>query len=215
MTTHTTSRLVSVSRTLIIVGVLLGSLLSPWGFRAASAPMFDTGTSGSGSGSGAGLTNEEIALRLFTEVLSGGNEAASAELVADIALIHTPKGEFAGYEGLNLFLASLRVSFSATTFEVNDLIVIGDIAIARWTMTGTRDGSFAAPVVIEGLSVLGFENGKIVETWMRYDHLDLARQIQSTAYTDMEYTRGAPPVAGVREAPVEAPVFEPRLGDPQ
>jgi predicted ester cyclase len=209
MTTHTTPRLFSVSKTLIILGVLLGSVLGPWGFGAASAPLRDPGVVA------AGVTNEATAYRLFAEVMSGGNEAVTSELVADVALIHTPKGEFAGHEGLNLYLASLRVSFTETTFEVNDMLAIGDLAIAQWTMTGTRDGSFAAPVVIEGISVLGFENGKIVETWMRYDQLDLAHQIQSAAYTDREYTRGVAPVAGVQEAPVAAPIFEPRLGDPQ
>jgi hypothetical protein len=209
MTTHTNPRSTSIYRTLIIVGVMLGSLLSPLAFRAASAPQRDTGADTSG-----GQSNTEITYRLFNEVMSGETAVASAGLVTDTALIHTPEGSYTGAAGLDAFLASLHASFSATEFEVNDLLVIRDMAFVQWTMTGTPDGSAAAPVVIHGLSVLGFDHGMIVDTWLQYDRVELARQIESSAYTNMENTRRAAPVAGVQAAPEPTPFDDPRPGEP-
>src|ERR687890_432139 len=113
MTTHANPRSISILRTLIIVGVMLGSLLTPLAFRAASAPQVDTGVSGGGS------TNEDAVYRLFNEYLSGGNDVAVSAFVADSALLHTPRGEFPGIAGYDAFFASLRAPFSNTTFVID------------------------------------------------------------------------------------------------
>jgi predicted ester cyclase len=207
MTAHSRIRPLTISRTVLIVGCMLGTLLSPWGFRAyASPPMEDTGGSGGVAG------NEDVAYRLLKEVFSGGNEAVSADLVAGTATTHTPEGDFTGAEGLNAFVASLRASFPDAAFAVNDLNATGDTAVVRWTMTGTQTGVYqgiaptGAAVVIDGSAILRFADGLIVENWVSYDRLGLVRQIGSAkAANDMEHGGAPLPVAGVEEVPIERP----------
>jgi len=74
---------------MVIVVMLVASLMFPvsQGVKA-SPPASDTG------GPGAGSSNEVTASRLFDDVFSGKNAAASPELVAASALIHTPDGVY-------------------------------------------------------------------------------------------------------------------------
>jgi len=204
MPLHTTLHRVSLIRAVLLAGMLLVSLL---GSRADAStggiPLAESGGSGGVSG------NQGAVYRLFQEVF-GGRAAAGADLIADGALIHTPGGEFRGAAGLNDFVASLRAPFTEATFTVHDMVAEGNTVHVRWTMRAIITAG--APIVVEGLSVLQFDRGTIAETWMSYDRMALAQQIQAASYTNMENARSeALPVLGAVAAPIAWP--DPRTPD--
>ncbi len=149
--------------------------------HAASPPMTDSGGPGSGS------SNEANVYRLFHDVFTGKNPTACPELVANGAVIHTPDGEYRGHEGMTGYVDGLRASFSDASFVLTDLMANGDTIAARWVMTGTHDGAFqgiaasGTPVSLEGIAILRFELGMVVEQWVSYDRLHLQRQIETNA----------------------------------
>lgn len=175
-----------------IVALLLASLLGPVA-QAASPPMTDAGGPGSGS------SNEANVSRLFNDVFTGKNPAACPELVADDALIHTPDGEYQGHEGMSTYVDELRGSFLDASFVLTDLMATGDTVAARWTMTGTQNGPFqnlgasGTPVTLEGIAILRFADGKVVEQWIAYDRLHLMQQIEIDADVQDAPSRVCPP----------------------
>jgi predicted ester cyclase len=169
-----------LNRAMVIVTLLLISLLVPVAQSvAASPPTLHAGGSGSGS------SNEATVSRLFNDVFSGKNAAACAELVAESAVIRTPDGLYTGHVGMNNFVDGLRASFPDASFRVTDMMTDGDTVVASWVMTGTQDGAFQSiaasgtPVTLNGITILRFELGMIVEEWVAYDRLHLVQQIES------------------------------------
>ncbi len=167
-------------RAMVIATILVTSLLfSVSQGVTTSAPAADTG------GPGSGLSNEATATRLFNDVFSGKNAAACPELVAASALVHTPDGVYTGHEGMNGFVDGLRTSFPDASFKVTDLMSDGDTVVASWVMTGTQDGPFqdiaatGASVSLDGITVLRFTRGMIIEEWITYDRLQLVQQIEA------------------------------------
>jgi hypothetical protein len=66
---------------------------------------------------------------------------------------------------------------------VDDLIVEGDKAVIRYTITGTHKGEFMGvpptnkKVTLWVIVIERFAGGKIVETWERFDSLGLMQQL--------------------------------------
>ncbi len=176
----------------VIATVLLASLLGSVA-HAASPPMTDSGGPGSGS------SNEANVYRLFHDVFTGKNPAACPELVANGAVIHTPDGEYQGHEGMTGYVDGLRASFPDASFVLADLMANGDTIAARWVMTGTHDGAFqgiaasGTPVSLEGIAILRFELGMVVEQWVSYDRLHVMQQIEIDADVQDGPSRVCPP----------------------
>lgn len=178
----------------IVVSMLSASQLVPVARGGAMSPSgFETGVSGSGS------SNEVAVFRLFNDVFSGKNGAACVELVAEDAVIHTPNGTYTGHVGMRNFVDGLRASFPDASFNVTDLKSESDTVIASWVMTGTQDGAFqriaatGAPVTLNGITILRFEHGMIVEEWIAYDHVHLVQQIQADANRQNPPSGACPP----------------------
>jgi predicted ester cyclase len=66
---------------------------------------------------------------------------------------------------------------------VDDLIVEGDKAVVRYTITGTHKGAFMGvpptnkKVTIWVIEIDRFAGGKIVEGWDRFDTLGIMQQL--------------------------------------
>jgi steroid delta-isomerase-like uncharacterized protein len=166
----------------IVVSMLFASHLVPVARGGAmSPPGFETG------GSGIGSSNEVAVARLFNDVFSGKNGAACVDLVAEDAVVYTPNGTYTGHVGMRNFVDALRASFPNASFNVTDLMSESDTVVASWVMTGTHDGAFqgiaatGAPVTLDGITILRFEHGMIVEEWIAYDRLHLVQQIEADA----------------------------------
>jgi steroid delta-isomerase-like uncharacterized protein len=183
-----------ILRQIVVVTILLTALLIPATQGvAASPPGFETG------GIDSSPSNEMIAYRLFHEVFTGKNIDACPELVAGGAFIHTPDGLRLGHQGMSGFANAFRASFPNANFEVTEYVADGDMVVARWTMTGTHDGEFEGvaasgkSVTLDGISMLGFENGMIVEAQISYDRLHLLQQVDGDV--QIAPTRICPPCA--------------------
>ena len=72
--------------------------------------------------------------------------------------------------------------------QLEDMIAEGDKVVARWTAVGTHKGAgkhdfFGAvkgtgkELNVEGVTILRFEGGKVVETWGLTDELGAAKQL--------------------------------------
>jgi steroid delta-isomerase-like uncharacterized protein len=88
--------------------------------------------------------------------------------------------------GLDSVLGEFRMWRAAFDFDfaVEDLIVQGDRACARWTWDATHKGEFMGiaatgrQVVMTGMTVFRFgANGRIAELWWQYDQLGLMQQL--------------------------------------
>ena len=201
MIAHRTFRPGLPSKVLLIATLMFASVLGSVGLHTATAsvpvplPVLDTGGSGGASG------NQGATYRLFRTVF-GGDADATAALVADSALIRTPEGNVAGAAGLNIFVNRMRAPFIDATFVVNDMAVNGDTVMARWTLIGSVSATAGAPIILEGISALHFNDGRIVAGLISYDRMALSQQVEAANYTDMENARsGMLPVLGAQEAP--------------
>jgi len=68
-------------------------------------------------------------------------------------------------------------------FTVDDIIAEGDKVAARWTSTGTHKGelmgipSTGKKVMVTGIVINHFADGKIVDDWESYDILGMMQQL--------------------------------------
>ena len=110
--------------------------------------------------------------------------AATDELcVADVTW-HSGMGrEMHGIEDFKQFLGELYDAFPDTQFTIDDIIVEGDKAATRSTITFTHTGEFMGrpptnkKVTIWAIEIYQFSGGKIVEVWSRSDTLGMMQQL--------------------------------------
>ena len=137
--------------------------------------------------SGAHSTSQHITTFLrgfYDQVFNTGNMAAADKFVAPNYVEHTPfPGQPPTLAGLKKGFTQYRNAFPDIHFVVKDVIVQGDKAVARWTMTGTHKGAFMgiAPtgkkVTMEGVDIVRIVHGKAVEHWGYENDLSLMQQI--------------------------------------
>ncbi len=81
--------------------------------------------------------------------------------------------------------AGILEAFTETQSTIHDLVVEGDLAVARWTWEGVHSGMTPAlglaptgkRVTKEGCTVYRFEKDKVVEQWEYGDWLGLLQQL--------------------------------------
>jgi hypothetical protein len=68
------------------------------------------------------------------------------------------------------FVESLAPSWSDMKLTLDEVIVVGDRAIMRWTWFGTHKITGAA-IAIQGVSLSRLQDGRFVDDWAYYDTL--------------------------------------------
>jgi steroid delta-isomerase-like uncharacterized protein len=129
--------------------------------------------------------NKRVVQRAF-DSMSEGREVFEAEHDQ----IYSPElvGHFAGMPPITIemhrqFGLASYEAFSDLRRPVEDLVAEGDKVVARWTSTGTHDGSFQGippsgkTVTTSGITVFRLEDGKIVEEWSESDMLGMLQQL--------------------------------------
>jgi steroid delta-isomerase-like uncharacterized protein len=123
-------------------------------------------------------------VRQFQAAVNAQNLAAFDTLVAPNIVDHNPspgqKQDLAGFkESFKPFFAAfpdLKVGLDA------DLVAEGDMVAYRWTLRGTQTGELRGIpptgkfAVMDGITIMRVEDGKIVAGWHSYDMLGLLRQ---------------------------------------
>jgi predicted ester cyclase len=135
-------------------------------------------------------TSDEVTAsrRLLEESFNDGNFALVDELIAPEAVNHDPAtpAELRALRGPEQFkrtVSMYREAFPDVKMIVDDAIASGDKVVLRWHSEGTHRGELAglAPTgvhaVVTGISIDHWSGGKVVEAWVEWDNLGLARQL--------------------------------------
>jgi len=135
------------------------------------------------------MTTKELALDHFRRV-NAGDVAGAAALVAEDCVHHGALPQAQGRAGFTTIITKLRAAFPDLQMKVEDVIVEGDRAMVRLTMTGTNQGPLTfvrlqlpatgKTVTVDQIHVLRVADNRIVETWFGQDQLALFRQLGVT-----------------------------------
>jgi len=104
--------------------------------------------------------------------------------------IYDPSVQLHGYspEPMNLeqvkgFYGMIAAAFPGSIIELLDVITEGDRVVARFAQTGQHDGDFMGvppsgnPIVLNGITILKFAGGRVIERHSSADMLGLMVQI--------------------------------------
>jgi steroid delta-isomerase-like uncharacterized protein len=86
-------------------------------------------------------------------------------------------------ESAKQIVTMFSVAFPDLRHSVDEMIAEGDTVAARWTVEGTHRGEFQGiaatgkRVKLSGTTVHHMVEGKIQETWLTVDNLDLLQQL--------------------------------------
>lgn len=123
----------------------------------------------------------QVARRVFSEIISGGDLALADALIAPDYVDH--RGGPPGREGFKLGLMMIRAAFPDWSSAPEDMVVEGDKVAARWTVRGTHLGEFMGvpatgrSICMAEAGILRFQGGQLVELWRVADELALMRQL--------------------------------------
>jgi steroid delta-isomerase-like uncharacterized protein len=152
---------------------------------AAGTPGAEGGaTPCAGAGADANL---ETAERWTTEVWNNQELDVLDEIAAPEILHHGAAfPDVSGTEALKGSLTRQFEAFPDITLNIDDAFADDNVAVVRWSGTGTQEGDFLGesasgkPVNISGVNVYRMECGKIVESWSEMNALDVLYQIRDT-----------------------------------
>lgn len=128
--------------------------------------------------------------RWYSEVWREGKNETIYELIAPNAVLKGQRGSgvvLRGPEEFAKFAEQIRSAFPDTDLVVQDAFGVGDKVAVRWsaTMTHKGEGIGIAPtnkrVTITGMTMVRFDNGKIVEGWDNWDQLAMLEQLGAYA----------------------------------
>jgi steroid delta-isomerase-like uncharacterized protein len=77
----------------------------------------------------------------------------------------------------------MHKAFPDIHYTINDMVAEGERIATRWTLRGTHLGEFFGiaatgnSVSVEGIHILRFVEGQIVECWEVWDQLSMLRQL--------------------------------------
>lgn len=130
------------------------------------------------------ITDQATTIRLFYEqFLNRHQSSLLSELLTADVVAHTPNGDSTGLAAVQETVERVHAMFPDHHFTVNDIVVSGDKAAARWTMTATNTAPIGGipptgKAITQRANVFyRFEDGKIAELWLQLDQLGVLRQI--------------------------------------
>lgn len=130
--------------------------------------------------------NKQLSRRWWDEVFNQGNLATVDHLApAVLSHMHSPGPDREGAEAFKQVVQHLRTAFPDLHITVDDIFGEGDKVVTRWTFTGTHRGEYfgipstSKEVMVTGMSVDRFAEGKLVESWNEWDGRGLERQLRS------------------------------------
>ncbi len=141
------------------------------------------------------MTEEEMKARVEREleILNAGNLALVDELYAPEYVSHNyaTNEEQVGLDALKEGITSMRTTFPDINVTYDEIIIMGDKTVTRWTMTGTNtgpmqttEGELLPPtgkkVRLSGVAISRRVNEKIAEEWSYFNVLDMVIQLGFT-----------------------------------
>ena len=129
--------------------------------------------------------NKQIVQTYFNEAWNKGHLDVLDSILSENYINHTPStpNPPRGPAGLKPIITAIRAGFPDLHYEIKDIIVTNDRAVARVVMTGTQTGTLfgIAPtgkhVEVNQINIEKIENGKITEHWRVTDELAMMKRL--------------------------------------
>lgn len=105
------------------------------------------------------------------------------ELYDADAVLHGYQGVEPGLEGIRRFYEAFWAAFPGSRIALEEVVSEGDEVAAHFTLRATHEGEFngipptGKQVVVTGITILRFADGKCVERWNQADFLGLLQQL--------------------------------------
>jgi steroid delta-isomerase-like uncharacterized protein len=127
-------------------------------------------------------TTRETVERFYAELVNDQRFELFDELLTPDAVTHgdvdqPARDAFVGADRI------VRSAFSDAALHIDDVLVDGDKAAVRWTLTGTHDGDFhgtpptGTSISVRATAVLRLRAGRIAELWQVIDVHSLLSQL--------------------------------------
>jgi ABC-type uncharacterized transport system YnjBCD ATPase subunit len=110
---------------------------------------------------------------LAVTIWESGDVAQLADVIGDHYVGHTAAGD-RDLAGLRARIAAFRAGLLEPRLTIIDQLSDGDRLATRLRAEG-RDAATGAPVIMVGLNISRFEQGRIVEEWPVWERVSAAR----------------------------------------
>jgi steroid delta-isomerase-like uncharacterized protein len=115
-----------------------------------------------------------------------------------------------GPEAVRQFIRVFRSAFPDLRITVIDQLGDSDRVATRWRMEGTQKNRLMGieasnrSVSIEGIRIDRIANGRIAETWNRWDALEMLRQLGAVPSLDRHPAQAMPAASAIPQTAVSA-----------
>ena len=131
------------------------------------------------------IENKAIVRRLYEEVWNKRKLEVVDELISPSHALHDPiaSGSQIGPELYKRRVVKLTTSFPDLRFTIEDIITEKAKIVVSWTISGTHKGEFmevpptGKKISLEGITIHHITNGKILDSYARWDALGLMLQL--------------------------------------
>jgi steroid delta-isomerase-like uncharacterized protein len=131
------------------------------------------------------LENKAIVRRLYEEVWNKRRVELVDELMSPSHAMHNNHipDSCIGPEAYKREVARFVTGFPDLRFTVEDMVAENDKVVVAWTISGTHRGEFRGisptdkKVSIEGITINQIADGKIMDSYISLDYLDLMQQL--------------------------------------
>jgi steroid delta-isomerase-like uncharacterized protein len=129
--------------------------------------------------------NKAIVRRFYEEVWNKRKLEVVDELISPSHALNDPivSGSQTGPKLYKRRVVELTTSFPDLRFTIEDIIAEKGKVVVCWTISGTHKGEFTdipatgKKVSLEGITIHHITNGKILDSYARWDALGLLRQL--------------------------------------
>ncbi len=110
----------------------------------------------------------------------------------DCTFHYFPPGLPGGWEGARMYYGGFKAAFPDASFAPEDILTDGDKVAIRYRLHATHLGEFngmpptGKTAVLNGITILRFANGKVVERWNEADFLGFLQQLGAMPQPEME-----------------------------
>jgi len=131
------------------------------------------------------IENNIQLMKRFVAFINTANEQLAQELISTDAKFYIPgqAEPMSGPGGYLTIIGMMRSGFSDIQWSVEDTVVEENKVAARFTMTGTHNGTFfgipptGKAIKVQAINFYRLSNGQIVEEYGQPDMLGLLQQI--------------------------------------
>jgi steroid delta-isomerase-like uncharacterized protein len=127
--------------------------------------------------------NKALVRRYYDEVLTGRNRDLLRQLLDPSFVSHVSGGSDVGADAYMAAVEATHAAFPALKVTVHDQVAEGDMAVTRWSASGTHAGDFAGVpatgrmVTATGIHIHRVRHGQLVEHWEELNLLGVLRQL--------------------------------------